>query len=191
LWGNVRGNLLLDFLHLARLPRVRDLFVVGVLRGVSCGRVGAKKVLLTYGPATSLDLYFSISFPSTFFMAYFATSCVMVAVVSVENRMNSSDDDDYSDWKTALYDALRRQGHKELAAVRLSERLSGRVVGLRRLLSRIVKRARRCPMYSRQVRLRNGRQQRGEGDEVNEQRGSGGCASYCITLAVRSCAVMP
>jgi hypothetical protein len=36
--------------------------------------------MLTYGPAASLDLYFSISFPSTFFIAYLATSCVMAAV---------------------------------------------------------------------------------------------------------------
>jgi len=36
----------------------------------------------TYGPDTPLDLYFSISFPITFFIAYLATSCVMVAVVA-------------------------------------------------------------------------------------------------------------
>jgi hypothetical protein len=47
-----------------------------------------------------------------------------------------------------------KQGHKELAVGQLSQKLLWRVVGWRLLFSEIVKRARRCPMYSRQVRLR-------------------------------------
>jgi hypothetical protein len=36
--------------------------------------------MLTYGPDAGFDLYLSISFAITFFIAYLATSCVMIAV---------------------------------------------------------------------------------------------------------------
>jgi hypothetical protein len=48
---------------------------------VSGSHVSVMAVVLTYGPDTSLDLYLSISFAMTFFIAYLATSCVMIAVL--------------------------------------------------------------------------------------------------------------
>jgi hypothetical protein len=63
---------------------------------------------------------------------------------------------------------------KERALVRLPQRMLWRVVGGRLLLSGIVKRARRCPMYSRRVRLRQRRTTGGgNGNTVNEQQRSG------------------
>jgi hypothetical protein len=56
--------------------------------------------------------------------------------------------------KKTLYGNPQNKGHKELAVVRCYKESSGDAIGRRLLSSENVKRARRCSMYSRQVRWR-------------------------------------